>query len=74
MAAWDYAQRQVGHDIGIEEYAAWWKEANGTAYRHQALFRQAFPGETTPARLLGLADASWDQRKGIVGLGAFVVS
>ncbi len=74
MAAWDYAQRQIGHEIGITEYATWWKESNGTAYRHQALFREAFPGETTPARLLGLAVEQWDQRQGTAGLGACVAS
>jgi hypothetical protein len=73
MAAWDTAQRAVGHEIGIEEYARWWREPNGTAYRHQALFRDAFENETTPARLLSEATHQWDHRRGISALGDVVV-
>lgn len=69
MAAWDTAQRAIGHEIGITEYARWWKEPEATAYRHQALFREAFPGEQTPARLLALVASQWDQRQGLAGLG-----
>jgi hypothetical protein len=74
MAAWGLAEESVGRSIGIEEYASWWREANGTVYRHQALFREAFPGESTPARLLALASEQWDERKGITALGAVVVA
>lgn len=73
MAAWDHAQRAIGHEIGIEAYAEWWREPNGTVYRHQALFRDAFPDETTPARLLAIAATQWDERKGIDALGAVVI-
>lgn len=69
MAAWDHAQRAVGHELGITEYARWWNEPEATAYRHQALFRNAFPDETTPARLLTLASTQWDQRLGLRALG-----
>lgn len=74
MAAWDRAQRAIGHEIGIEAYADWWREPNGTAYRHQALFREAFPGEKTPARLLAIAEKQWDDRKGIAALGDVVIA
>jgi hypothetical protein len=74
MAAWRLAEDSVGRPIGITDYAAWWREPNGTVYRHQALFREAFPGETTPARLLALAAEQWDERKGISALGAVVVA
>jgi len=40
-----------------------------TAYREQALFREAFPEETTPDRLLDGALAAWDGRGGVTGLG-----
>jgi hypothetical protein len=56
MYEWEYAVRQVGHPLGIEEFADWWKESRATAYRRQGLFREAFPelGPTgTPNDLLG---------------------
>jgi hypothetical protein len=70
MAAWDRAKRAMCKGpITLEEYGEWWKESRATIYREQALFRQAFPGETTPDRLLGLASVQWDDRKGIAALG-----
>jgi hypothetical protein len=55
--------------LTLAEYADWWRESHGASYRTQANFREAFPGETTPDRLLDLAAAQWDARTGLSGLG-----
>ncbi len=73
MAAWDVAQKALGPDMGIEAYVEWWKEPRATAYRHQVLFREAFPGETTPARLLAEVQGQWDDRRGLSGLGEVLI-
>jgi hypothetical protein len=74
MAAWDRARKAMRREsLTLLEYAEWWREANGTVYRHQALFREAFPGETTPDRLLDLAEGQWVERRGLRGLGQVVV-
>jgi hypothetical protein len=71
MAAWDRARRALDkRPITLEEYRAWWRENERTAYREQALFREAFPSETTPDRLLDLAYEQWIERQGVPGLGA----
>jgi hypothetical protein len=69
MEAWDRVERAIGHEPTMAEYGEWWREATATAYRHRALFLEAFPGETSPTRLLAIATAQWDQRKGIAALG-----
>lgn len=65
MIAWDHVRDDLGHEPTAEEYAAWWKESPATAYREQALFRQAFPGEQNPARLLDLAAEQANTRKSV---------
>jgi hypothetical protein len=70
MAAWDRARRALDkRPIGLEDYREWWRETERTAYREQALFREAFPGESTPDRLLDLAYEQWVERQGVQGLG-----
>jgi hypothetical protein len=70
MASWEYARRQMRvQTLTVPEYAEWWREPEATAYRHQALFREAFPGEKNPDRLLDAAAAQWDERTGVAGLG-----
>lgn len=74
MAAWDRARKAMRREtITLQEYRDWWRETERTAYRDQALFREAFPDEATPDRLLDLADGQWIERHGIKGLGAVVV-
>jgi hypothetical protein len=71
MAAWDLARRALRREtLTLEEYADWWKVARTTSFREQSRFREAFPGETTPDRLLDLAEGQWIQRHGVQGLGA----
>lgn len=35
----------------VRAYRDWWDESDRSAWRHLAEFKQAFPGEETPARL-----------------------
>lgn len=71
MAAWDRARRALRRQtLTLDEYADWWKVSRATAFREQARFRDAFPGESTPDRLLDLAEGQWIERQGVKGLGA----
>jgi len=72
MVQWDIARRSLhGREpLTLAEYADWWKVSRPTVFREQARFREAFPGESTPDRLLDLAAVAWDQRTGVAGLGA----
>lgn len=75
MAAWDRARKAMRREsISLEEYAEWWKVARRTSFDEQALFRQAFPDESTPDRLLDLAEGQWVERQGIQGLGAVILA
>ena len=73
MIAWDVVRQELGHEPTVEEYADWWKLSIRTAYREQAAFRKCWPTEKDPARLMDAARASWDERKGVLGLGAVAV-
>lgn len=70
MVAWDVVRQELDHAPTIEEYAEWWKLSIRTAYREQASFRKCFPTESDPTRLMDAARASWDERKGVRGLGS----
>ncbi len=62
--AWRMAETSIGHELGegrgttaaLEEYRAHWKYSHSKVWRDLEGFRQAFPGEDTPARLNGLLD------------------
>jgi len=74
MTAWEHVREDLGRAPTAEEYAKWWRESNATAYREQALFRQAFPDESTPARLLDLATEQANVRRGVAtALGATLI-
>jgi hypothetical protein len=63
MVQWQIVRDdQGGDEPTLEQYAAWWNCSIRTAYREQALFRQAFPGEVSPTRLLDLAAHAWVNR------------
>jgi len=75
MASWDRARRALDkRPITLEEYREWWRESERTAYRDQALFREAFPDELTPDHLLDLAYGQWIEKQGIKGLGAVIIA
>jgi hypothetical protein len=44
----------------IEAYADWWRSSHRSAYREQALYREALPGEDTPTRLWSFVRAHVD--------------
>lgn len=70
MVAWEVARRELRREsITLQDYAEYWRANERTAYREQAAFRKAFPGEQTPDRLLDIAAAQWDSRQGVSGLG-----
>lgn len=50
--------------------ADWWHVTERTAWNELRRFRAAFPGEETPERLMTAAQASWDERRGVAGLGS----
>jgi hypothetical protein len=52
MLSWDLVESKLGYEPTVEEYAHWWKESASSGYREQALFRECFPAETSPSRLL----------------------
>jgi hypothetical protein len=70
MVAWSIAERELGHEPTLAEYREWWNESERTAYREQALFRECFPGESTPSRLMAVLAEAWDERRGVRGLGS----
>lgn len=70
MVAWDVVRRELDREPTLEEYGDWWRQSRATSFREQKLFREAFPGEVTPTRLLDAAGDEWDRRRGWKGLGA----
>lgn len=74
MVQWGMVRDALDREPSMDEYREFWKLGRSTAFRHQAHFREAFPAETSPSRLLDLASAQWDARKGVAGLGATVIT
>jgi hypothetical protein len=65
----------LGYPPTIEEYADWWGTSRSTAFREQARFRDAFPDETTPERVVQLLfaqDEKW-YRSGVTRAARFAV-
>jgi hypothetical protein len=56
----------------VTDYADWWRESERTVWRHLELYREAFPGEQTPDRILDLVLAQIDRSAGVRGLGRVV--
>jgi hypothetical protein len=57
IVMWAIAEDALDHPPTLEEYAEWWHESRSTVFREQARFREAFPGETTPQRLVDVLKA-----------------
>lgn len=70
MVQWDLVARELGRDPTQAEYAAWWGESERSVRNHLGRFRECFPGERTPGRLMGQLRGAWDERRGVRGLGA----
>lgn len=52
IVRWAIAEEALGHPPTLEEFASWWSESRSTVFREQARFRDAFPDESTPQRLI----------------------
>jgi hypothetical protein len=61
IVMWAIAEDALGHAPTLDEYADWWRESRSTVFREQARFREAFPGETTPQRLIDVLKAQEGQ-------------
>ncbi len=70
---WAAARETLGHEPTIDEFVQWSGMSRRTTYRRRDLYRQAYPGEHTPSRLLDVAAADWDRRRGARALGALPV-
>jgi hypothetical protein len=57
IVQWAIAAEALGHALTLDEYADWWHASRSTVFREQARFREAFPGETNPQRLVDLLRA-----------------
>jgi hypothetical protein len=70
IVMWGIAEEALGHSPTLEEYADWWHESRSTVFREQARFREAFPSETTPQRIVSCLKqqegATWFKR-GVTG-------
>jgi hypothetical protein len=73
LQEWDTLADELGRDPSLEEYAERWRLPRATAYSDQRLFREAFPGEQNPRRLL---NQLWELRRDSYGalLSAKVVA
>lgn len=55
--AWSRAHHKSDEPFDVDALAEMWLKSRAQSFRDQALFRAAFPGDSTPDRLLDL-DAS----------------
>jgi hypothetical protein len=55
IAQWTIASGGGDRSLTVEQYAEKWLLSPRQAYRQQDLFRQAFPGEATPDRIVQAA-------------------
>jgi hypothetical protein len=74
LVSWSIVYQALGRAPSIEEYGDWWKLSRSTAFREQALFREAFPGEHDPERVVVAMLDAWDSRQGVRGLGGVPAS
>lgn len=76
IVCWGIVEYALGRTPTVEEYADWWNESRSTVYRQQANFRKAFPGETTPARIVALLREQREDwtRDGVPGAAEMWVS
>jgi len=75
ILCWGIAEDALGHSPTLEEYGDWWRESRATTFRQQALFRDAFPGESSPQRIADLlreGDSRW-YRLGVNGAAKLIV-
>jgi hypothetical protein len=84
MVAWSVAEQSLGHELGdgvltnaMHEYREYWRQSDRTSWRELERFREAFPGEVSPVRLLKLVQdehALGRQKLGVGGVGGLRVA
>jgi hypothetical protein len=84
VVAWALAEESLGHELGdgvltnaMEEYADYWRQPRRTTWSELERFREAFPGEKSPVRLLALIvdqRAMRGQKLGVGGVGGLRVA
>ncbi len=84
VVAWALAEQSLGHELGdgvltnaLEEYRNYWRQSYRTSWREIERFREAFPGEKSPVRLLRLIEderAMAKQKLGVAGVGGLRVA
>jgi hypothetical protein len=82
--AWAVAEQSLGHELGdgvltnaMQEYRDYWRQSDRTTWRELERFREAFPGEKSPVRLLRLIEderAMGTQKLGAAGFGGLRVA
>ena len=75
ILCWAIAEEMISHPPTLDEYREWWKESRATAFREQAIFRECFPGETTPQRIVDAIKVRRDEWRegGVKALGKLSV-
>lgn len=59
IQGWSWATDHLGHEPSVPEFAEAFKEHVPNAYRDLELFKELFPTESNPTRIV---DALWDAR------------
>lgn len=69
IAQWALCAHELGHEPGMEEFIAWWREPRRTVYRQQREFREVFPSLQTPQVFVDLVgDLGGDRAAAIASL------
>lgn len=69
MVSWDVCRRSLGHEPTVAEYSEWWRQSERGSYKELARFREVFPDERNPSRILDLVADEWDRSRGVKALG-----
>lgn len=69
MVAWDICRQSLGHEPTVAEYSEWWRQTERGSYKELARFREVFPDERNPSRILDLVADEWDRSRGAKALG-----
>lgn len=78
VQSWAAATEALGHELGegehltaaLQEYAAFWRVSERTAWNELHRFRGVFPAEQSPARLARLLADARDSRPLVAALRA----
>lgn len=80
VIAWGTARDKLGDEwpdtlsAQVRAYAEWWKQSERTSWREIKRFREVFPDEETPSRLLDLVQAGKARDDLAVSLGTVPIA